>query len=211
MMDDEETGDLTDFGANVSRETFYRLKRFEDLLIKWNPYASLVSRKSVSDRRDRHFRDSAQLYRFWPPSCGNWLDLGSGGGFPALVLACQGLDSHPETGFTLVEPNAKKCAFLNTVARELGLNARIETVRAESLEPQNADVVSARALAPLEDLLGYAERHLAPDGLCIFPKGEGYEREIDAALQNWKFDLDIVRSETKNGAAILLARNIRRV
>ena len=200
-----------EFGPNVSRETFARLNQFEALLKKWNSYANLVSKKSIADCRERHFKDSAQLYRFWPRDCAKWLDLGSGGGFPALVLACQGIDSHPETGFTLVEPNSKKSRFLNLVARKLELNARAATARAESLAPQNADVVSARALAPLSRLMSYAVRHVAAEGLCIFPKGSGFSKEIDEACRNWKFDLEIVPSATDSAAAILLARKIRRV
>ena len=203
--------DETDFGPNVSRETFARLKRFEDLLAKWNSYANLVSKKSMAHCRERHFKDSAQLYRLWPRNCRNWLDLGSGGGFPAIVLACQGFESHRDTFFKLIEPNGKKCIFLNMVARELKLNARAKAERAESLAPQNADVVSARALAPLASLFFYAERHVAADGLCIFPKGAEYKSEIEAASRIWSFDLDIVPSATDSAAAILLAWNIRRV
>ena len=210
-MNNGDAAEESEFGPNVSRETFARLKRFEDLLAKWNPYANLVSKNSVANCRERHFKDSAQLYRHWPRNCRKWLDLGSGGGFPAIVLACQGIDCHPETDFTLVEPNGKKSRFLNFVARELELNAHVKPERAESLDPQNADVVSARALAPLEILLGYAERHVARDGLCIFPKGAGYKAEIEAASRYWNFDLDIVPSSTDSTAAILLVRDIRRV
>ncbi|MDE0114424.1 MAG: 16S rRNA (guanine(527)-N(7))-methyltransferase RsmG [Albidovulum sp.] len=199
-----------EFGRYVSRETLARLKRFEELLKNWNSYANLVSKKSIANCRERHFKDSAQLYRLWPQNCAKWLDLGSGGGFPAIVLACHAVEYHPETVFTLVEPNSKKCRFLNMVARELELNARAETERAESIAPQNANVVSARALAPLAKLLSYAERHAAADGLCIFPKGARYSKEIDEARRIWDFELEIVPSETDSAAAILLTRNIRR-
>ena len=198
-----------DFGWAASRETARRFERFEELLEKWNPYANLVSRRSLVHCRERHFRDSAQLFRHAPGECRKWLDLGAGGGFPGIVLACMAREARPEMEFILADSNERKCRFLNLAARELGLNARAVGARAEALEPQRADAVSARAMAPLRTLLGYAKRHLAPGGLCVFPKSAGYAREVEEARKLWAFDLEAVPSETEESSAILLIGSIR--
>ena len=196
-------------GIEASAESLDRLAEFERMLRIWNRSINLVSRSSLEDCRRRHFQDSAQLFRYRPCGAGSWLDLGSGGGFPGIVLACLGVKQWHETRFVLVESNRKKHLFLSTVIRNLEINAVALRARVEEIDPCHADVVSARALAPLSDLLGYADRHLASNGLCVFPKGKQFEAEITAATESWRFELQRKPSATSSSSAILLIRRIR--
>ena len=156
---------------NVSRETLADLEAFERLVRQWNPKINLVSKSSLEDIRTRHIEDSLQLYEL-NNRAGKWLDLGSGGGFPGLVLAIADKNGARSNQFHLVESDQRKCAFLQTAARELGLEVQIHSQRIEQLEPQEADVVSARALADLPSLLELAHRHMKPDAVAYFPKGK---------------------------------------
>jgi len=196
-------------GLEASGETLGRLKEFERLLGHWNRPAGLVSGLSLEDCRVRHFQDSAQLFRFWPEDAREWMDLGSGGGFPAIVLACLGAEKRPGTRFLLVESNRRKHLFLSTAIRKLQINAEAVCARVKSLDTRRADVVSARALAPLPRLLDYACRHLAADGLCVFPKGRRFEAEIAEARKDWRFELQRKPSLTSPSSAILLISQVR--
>lgn len=169
---------------NVSRETMQRLDIHVALLAKWNKHINLVSRASVDDIWHRHVADSAQL---WPLSrkSGRWLDLGSGAGFPGLVIAAFGAEV-PGFQMTLVESDTRKASFLSTVIREADLPAQVQAERAELLSPQAASVITARALAPLETLLEMAERHRMPNGTALFPKGRTVHKEIDDASRGWR-------------------------
>lgn len=195
---------------NVSRETADRLTTYAGLLEKWNPKINLVSRASLADLWTRHILDSAQLLALAPQS-GHWVDLGSGGGFPGLVVGCLAAEKAPGLQFTLIESDTRKAAFLRTVVRETGLSANIIAERAETVEPQNADIVSARALTWLTGLLQFAERHLKDDGLALFPKGQSWEKEVLDAREAWSFDYDRIRSETETGSFILRVRGASRV
>lgn len=195
---------------NVSRETMDRLESYETLIQKWNPKINLIASSTLSGIWDRHFLDSAQLTSF-APSEGRWLDLGSGGGFPALVIAALLKDTHTNLLFTLVESDARKSVFLRTVIRELDLNAEVFSDRIEKIRPQNAAVVSARALGPLEQLLGYCEMHLNNEGIALFPKGSSHKLELKQALDQWSFDLQTQPSITDPSAAIFAIKDIQRV
>ncbi|MCE0506287.1 16S rRNA (guanine(527)-N(7))-methyltransferase RsmG [Roseivivax sp. GX 12232] len=189
-------------GRHVSRETAAALTDFEALVHRWNPRINLVSRRSLADLRDRHIGDSLQLAGFLPQS-GLWLDLGSGGGFPALVLAILAKETAPELNFRLVESDSRKCVFLRTAIRELSLNAEVKTARIEALPPQHAQVVSARALADLSTLLGLAAPHMAPGARALFPKGVTWEKELAEARATWSFACTTTRSETDPQSVIL--------
>lgn len=195
---------------NVSRETMDRLFAFCELVKKWNPAINLVSKSGISQIWDRHVIDSAQLIRQIPAQSGRWCDLGSGGGFPGIVLAVLAKEFQPETQITLVESDRRKAVFLSEAARHLDIAVSIKTQRVEDLEPQNVDVLTARALAPLSSLCGYAYRHLKPDGVAIFPKGAAAEREIEDARKLWQFELDMMQSDTDPEARVLAVRNIQR-
>jgi len=202
---------MSDLGLNVSRETSERLDTYAALLVKWNPAINLVSKSSLADLQTRHFADSAQLFELCPPTARHWVDLGSGGGFPGLVIAILAAESMPELAVTLVESDGRKAAFLSAVVRETGLHAKVIADRIESLPPLAADVLSARALAPLPQLLAFAEQHLAPGGHALFPKGATHRSEVAESLADWRFDLREHPSKTDPHAVILEIEGVSRV
>ncbi|MEI2804460.1 16S rRNA (guanine(527)-N(7))-methyltransferase RsmG [Albidovulum sp.] len=197
--------------ANVSRETIDRLEQYESLLRKWNPRINLVSQGSLDALWTRHFADSAQIFHLAPPSASQWADLGSGGGFPGLVIAILAAEARPMLRLTLVESDQRKAAFLATAAHALGVSVDILARRIEALAPLRADVVSARGLAPLDTLLGYAERHLAPGGVALFPKGATVGAELDRALEHWRFCYQKEPSTTDPQGVVLITGGISRV
>lgn len=205
--------EATRFGDafDVSRETLARLTTYADLLAKWNPAINLVSKRTLPQLWSRHFADSAQLFDLAEPAATTWADLGSGGGFPGMVVAILAAEKRPGLHVTCVESDRRKATFLATVGRETGVDVTVLTERVETLTPLNADVVSARALAPLEVLIGFAARHLAPGGEALFLKGTGHAAEVETALAHWTFRLDTVPSRTDPASAILKIGSIRRV
>jgi len=188
-----------------------RLAALEALIGKWTQRINLIAPDSRADIWNRHIRDSAQLVPLAPPTRGPWVDLGSGAGFPGLVVAVILAERTPATEVIMVESDARKAAFLRTAVRTLGLAAQIRTDRAEALAPFNAPILSARALAPLPRLLEHADRHLAADGIALFPKGRSRAAEIAEARANWGFALSETRSITDPEAAILRIERIVRV
>ena len=197
-------------GLDVSRETIEDLKRYHDLLIKWNSKINLVSKASIKTLWERHIWDSAQIV----PISGNglnWVDIGSGGGFPALVVAIMAKKTLPDRKTTMVESDQRKAAFLRTVVRELSLSADVLSTRVEDTDPLFADVLSARALSDLDKLLGFAHLHLAKEGACFFLKGATWENEVEIARKTWSFDLRAHQSKTSPSAAILEIKDIERV
>lgn len=195
---------------NVSRETLERLKIFEATIRKWNPRINLVSRDSLNNLWVRHIVDSVQVFRCVEPTA-HWVDIGSGGGFPGLIVAILAADEAPDMKVTLIESDTRKSAFLRTVARECGVNISVISERIESVDPQNAGVLSARALADLSLLFQFTERHLHSDGVALFPKGVNWKKEVDNALKQWRFDWEPVRSLTEAEAVILKIRGVERV
>ncbi|MDO5621646.1 MAG: 16S rRNA (guanine(527)-N(7))-methyltransferase RsmG [Paracoccus sp. (in: a-proteobacteria)] len=190
---------------NVSRETL-RLQSYAELFRRWNPAINLASRSDIEMLESRHIGDCAQLIDLTvrPTS---WLDLGSGGGLPGVVVSILLQDAG--TKVTLVESDARKAAFLRQVGIKLELqNFLVENSRIEALPPQSADVVSARALAALPNLLGYVHRHLAPDGKALLMKGARWRDELEEARQMWHFDCNAQASKTDPDAAILEISNI---
>lgn len=188
---------------NVSRETMGHLDDYEVALRKWNPAINLVAKSTLDGLWSRHFADSAQLFELAPENARCWVDLGSGGGFPGLVIAILARERAPSLQVFLVESDGRKSAFLSTVARAVGANVKIVTDRIETLQGPAADVLSARALAPLDKLLGYTEKLLNPGGIALFPKGASYERELEEARKHWRFDLEQHRSITDPAGRIL--------
>lgn len=197
-------------GLNVSRETLERLETYERLLHKWNPAINLVSKNTLADAWTRHIADSAQIFSM-APSAKTWADLGSGGGFPGMVVAILAAELNPDQETVLVESDQRKSVFLRTVARETGVKARVLSERIEQVPALNADVLSARALASLTDLLGFADLHLAQEGVALFPKGENFQMEIDHALETWRFDVQKLQSATDSGAVVLKIKGLSRV
>lgn len=198
-------------GLDVSRETITCLGLYESLLHKWNPAINLVSRGTLADSWARHFVDSAQLLSVAPADAKTWLDLGSGGGFPGLVVAILAKELRPNLAVTLVESDARKAAFLAEAARQTDVAVTIKVERVEMLTPCNSDIISARALAPLARLLAMAEQHLAPGGTGLFPKGAQADAEVAEALETFRFTLQKIPSQTDPMAVILSVGGISRV
>ncbi|MCC7320082.1 MAG: 16S rRNA (guanine(527)-N(7))-methyltransferase RsmG [Rubellimicrobium sp.] len=195
-------------GLDVSRETDERLRALASLIVRWTRKINLIAPDTISTIWDRHIRDSAQLVRFAPATTTSWVDLGSGAGLPGLVVATILSGINPDATVTLIESDRRKAAFLEVAKQELSLTVEIRSDRAESLPPLRADVLSARALAPLGGLLALASRHLSPSGLAIFPKGRTWEQEVAEARQRWQFGLAIHDSLTDHQARILLIKGI---
>ena len=194
----------------VSRETKARLDAYVELLEKWNRRVNLVSPKTLPTVWTRHIADSAQIFDVAPDDATTWVDLGSGGGFPGLVCAILAVERRPGLDFTLIDSDHRKCQFLRTVARELDLKVAVLPMRIEEATLFPADVVSARALAPLAALLGLAERFLGPQTCCLFPKGTRADAEIAAARATWRFKLRRVPSITCETSAILCCEGVER-
>ncbi|MCY4306272.1 MAG: 16S rRNA (guanine(527)-N(7))-methyltransferase RsmG [Aestuariivita sp.] len=195
---------------HVSRETFERFEVFVELLDKWTSHVNLISQKSRTDIWKRHIWDSLQLIQHIKLK-GHWVDIGTGGGFPGLILSIFARQVAPKTRFTFIEKDKRKAAFLRTVVRNLSLDSRIISARIEDTSPLKANILSARALAELEKLLFYANRHLMSDGIALFPKGNSWKREVIAAKEHWKFDFQLILSETNENSVILKIRGIQRV
>lgn len=188
---------------NVSRETYERLIAYCHQIEKWNRTINLVSKSSVDQIWQRHLLDSAQIYRFGAPA-GLWLDIGSGGGLPGIVMSILGAD------VVLVESDQRKSTFLRETARVLGLNLRVITDRVESISPMVAKTLSARALAPLTTLLDYAKYHLDDSGVAVFSKGKSAAEEIAEARKAWRFDCEMHESLTDPLASVLVIKNIEK-
>lgn len=197
-------------GKDVSRETFEKLSALVALLLKWNTRINLVGKSTIEDVWTRHILDSMQVFDISTPR-GHWVDIGTGGGFPGLVVAILAAGEAPDLRVTLVESDTRKAAFLATAVRQLALATQVLTERGENLPPLAADTLSARALAPLTQLLAHAHRHLAPGGRALFPKGAAHQAEIDEALATWRFDLQEHPSKTDPRAVILAIEGLSRV
>ena len=195
---------------DVSRETLMDLEAYADEILKWNPKINLISRSTVANIWQRHIEDSVQVF-FPDQKTRKWVDIGSGAGLPGLVVAILAKTESPKTQVTLIESDQRKGAFCRSVIRKLDLNAKVLSERIESAPSQGADIVSARALAPLSSLMSYANLHLKTDGFAIFQKGAGWEAEVEEALANWRFTVEKRPSRTESAAVILTIGDIIRV
>ncbi len=182
----------------VSRETLDRLEAYRGLLLRWNARINLVSSKTEAEIEERHFADSLQLVPLIPVGITRAIDLGSGAGFPGLVLCIA-------TGiaFDLIEADHRKAAFLREVARETNAPARVHACRVEAIGLEPASLVTARALAPLPALLGLAHPFLASGGVALFPKGAKVEHELTDAAAAWNMRVERFPSQTDPAGVIL--------
>lgn len=196
---------------DVSRETLERLEVYSALLQKWNPRINLVAPSTLSDHAERHFLDSVQIANIAPSSWKAWVDLGSGGGFPGMLVAILAAERGEAVQITLVESDQRKATFLRTVSRETNTPVTVISQRIEATAPLNADVISARALAPLPALIGLAKPHLSANGTCLFHKGAGWQKEVAEAQAQWRFTVEAHKSRTHQDAVILELKEITHV
>ena len=192
----------------VSRETAARLDRFVALLLETQRHTNLVGSGALPELWTRHVADSLQLLAL-APDARVWLDLGSGGGFPGLVIACA-LADQPGRAVHLVESNGKKAAFLRQVIRALSLPAEVHEQRIESLNDIAADVITARAVAPLAKLLGYVAPLLKTGGKALLLKGQDVERELTDAAKYWTIEAEFTPSRTHPAGRIVVVRALQR-
>jgi 16S rRNA (guanine527-N7)-methyltransferase len=200
------TRDPSAEALGVSRETRDRFAQYVDLLRRWNARVNLVSRLSLDDAWRRHVLDSAQLHPLIPAEARVLVDLGSGAGFPGLVLAILGV---PEVH--LIESDARKCAFLREAARVTETSVSIHAQRIEATAPLAADVITARALAPLPDLLDLAVPFLQPHTMCVFLKGKNAAEELRQARLRRQMKDTVVPSRTDPDASVVIIEQVGRV
>jgi len=210
LIRNDSKGLMTEVGfaalAGVSRETIHRFARYLELLRRWQTRINLVSKASLADPWRRHFLDSAQLFPLIAPASARLYDIGSGAGFPGLVLAIMGLrDVH------LIEADQRKAEFLREAARITGAHVSIHVVRAEQFSPADGDFVAARGCAVLAELLGLAKPLLKPSGICIFLKGKGVDAELTDARKIWSMKISRLPSKSDPEGTILRLEELRRV
>lgn len=184
--------------ANLSESAIASLETFADLLLRWNRTVNLIARSDEPNLWDRHIADSLQLIPYLTPFPARAIDLGSGGGFPGLILAIA-------TGipFDLIESDQRKCTFLREAARITGASATVHPMRIDAANIAPASLVTARALAPLPNLLALATPLLAENGVCLFLKGANADAELTAAITGWHMRVERFPSRTAPSAHIL--------
>ena len=184
------------------------LEAYAALLIKWNAVQNLVSRETIGELWPRHIADSLQLMKYLKPTDLKLLDLGSGGGFPAIPMAIASRET--DRRFTLVEPVGKKASFLRTVARDLALPVTVLAQRAEQIDSRETfDVITSRALAALPELLRLCLPFASERTICLLPKGRNYRQELDVASAHFHFDVVVHPSESDPEGVILEISNLR--
>ena len=204
-MDETEARAWVERSFDVPRETMARLDAFATLLAEENERQNLISRSNLDRLWLRHFADSAQLLAFAPSPGASWVDLGTGAGFPGLVVAAL----HPGP-VTLVEERRLRAEFLRRAAEALGLDVEILHAKAERLPPRPFDVISARAVAPLGELLDLGTGLSTTNSVWILPKGRNARSELEALDASWQGDFRLEPSVTDPEAKIIVATGVRR-
>ena len=189
--------ETTENFPSVSRETKERLDHLVQLVLAWNRKINLISRSGERFVWERHVSDSLQLAPFMPTRAASAIDIGSGAGFPGLVLAIA-----TNIPFVLIESDSRKAAFLLEAARLTCAPARVLNMRVENAPSQLTPLVTARAVAPLRQLLAWATPHLAEGGTLLVLKGKAVEQEIEAASAAWTMQIDRRISHTGDGAIL---------
>jgi len=192
---------MQELDVPVSRETTDQLEAMVATLGRWQKAINLVGKATLQDIWSRHILDSAQLVPLIPQDAKSLTDLGSGGGFPGLVVAAL----RPDLDITLIESDARKGAYLGEAARRMGLVKPPKVVigRIEAVPPAKAEVVTARALAPLGQLLAWASPHRADPAICLFHKGKGWQVELTEAGLDWDIEAQPFPSATDRDAVLL--------
>ncbi len=189
----------------VAADRRERLKAYVALLVKWNAKINLVAASTLADVWRRHILDSAQLFPLLPAGTETLIDLGSGAGLPGLILAILGVPK-----VHLVESDGRKAAFLREAARITSTPIEIHAVRIEAVPPIAADILTARALAPLPALLEYSARFLRPGGSCYFLKGQRWGEELAEARLHWQFAASEIPSLSEASGVVLKLESIVR-
>jgi len=193
--------EMQDLRIDVSRETRDQLEALVHTLGRWQKAINLVGKGTLGVIWTRHILDSAQLLPLIPQNARTLVDLGSGGGFPGLVLAALS----PRLAVTLVEADARKAAFLAEAGRRMGLKSQPKIVnsRIEAAPASNADIITARALAPLGQLLAWAAPHRSDTAICLFHKGKDWQAELTEAMKDWNIQSQPFSSVTDRDAVLL--------
>jgi 16S rRNA (guanine527-N7)-methyltransferase len=203
---------LLDDSREITPKILSRIDRFVATLLQWQAKTNLVAPSTLPELWSRHVADSLQLLPL-APNARHWVDLGSGGGFPGLVIACL-LADKPGTVVHLVESNLKKAAFLREAARITGAPAKVHAVRIEDFVDDFAEpveIVTARALAPLDNLLESAYPLLKRGATALFLKGRDIEGELTAASKCWTMDTELIASATDSFGRIVRVRSVERL
>ena len=195
---------------NVSRETYKKLENYQTLVLEWNSKFNLISKSTEMNIWERHIVDSLQLIKYISKEDKILLDLGSGAGFPAVVLAIARQEFYPDLQINLVESIGKKATFLRTVNEQLKLNMNIYQERIEKLNIEKVDIITSRALASLPKLLEYAKPFCKKETKLILPKGEKWSVENDEAQKQWEYKYEIYDSDTCDVGKILHISDLRR-
>lgn len=197
---------------NVSRETFQKLQDFVALLQEWNAKMNLVSKNSLEDVWQRHVLDSVQLIKYLPSDINCLVDIGSGAGFPGVMLAILMQEKLPAAKVILVESITKKTVYLKDVCTKLGLtNTTVENNRIENISIKNVDVITARAVAALDVLCSYAFDLATKNTRMLLLKGRSYADEVTAAEQKWKFNLQVYPNLYSSDGVVLELSNLRKI
>lgn len=195
----------------VSRETIEKLKAFVGILREWNSKMNLVSKNSLEDVWQRHILDSLQLVEYLPSNLRHLVDIGSGAGFPGIVLAIVMAEKFPDAKITLVESITKKTVYLNDVCQKLALkNVQIINNRVENIVFKDVDVITARAVAALDVLCGYAYKIFGSKGLMLFLKGKTYEQEHELAGKNWHYAMKLYPNRYSDDGVVMELRDLRK-
>ena len=189
----------------VSRETFDRLSAYVDLLTLWNRRINLVARDTIGDVWRRHILDCAQLHAQIPAGTRIMVDLGSGAGLPGLILAIMGV-----RGVHLIESDGRKAVFLREAARITETPVEVHAQRLDRVPAFAADIVTARALAPLSELLAFSQPFMGPDGICLFLKGRSVDEELTEASKSWNMRAHRSPSLSDAAGCVLRLENIAR-
>lgn len=197
---------------NVSRETFEQLHSFSKEVCNWSKLINLISIADHADIWNRHVMDCAQLYNYLKPNMANILDIGSGGGFPAIVLAIIAKEQNPSLKFHLVESNNKKAAFLQQMTIKFKLNAIIYNERLENIKFDNInfDLITARAVASIDKLFKLSIGLFSFNTIALLQKGQSFEQELELAAQYWNFDYIKYDSAVNENSVILQINNLRK-
>ena len=193
---------------NVSRETEARLRILSDLTVKWTKKINLIAPSTVSEIWRRHIVDSAQIWPFRPDDPSIWVDIGSGGGFPGLVVSAIAHDESPATKIALIESDMRKTVFLRQAAREMGVTLEVIQARIENSNPKTPDVISARALAPVNKIFDLTQHMRGPRTKFILLKGKSAKAELEEAAETWSFKAEIHPSVTDREASILVLSDV---